>query len=361
MFLPVMNKRFNVVDRGNRVGRGVGHRVSDKGGVVSNWMGEDGGVVSDRVSDWVSHYWGVVSNWVSDYWGVVSERVSNCRCVVSYWMTNYWSMMGNRVGENRGVVGYSVVGGGVMSHSMMCYSVMSWVGHRVRNWVDCMVSVMVNRRRDRVAVLVQLGLRIVRVLLRVGIQAVQRDGLPAVDRVPELAPEVILVEQRSVRTDEAGTGWAVPAVFADAVGLAAGLGVRVHPGPVRHSRAQKLGVGSFVVAWVVLARHSRYAVLVVVRVVMLLVMGRVVGGGSGVVGGLRGMVRRHRCRVIGRLRRVVGGRGGVIGWLGRMIGSWGRVVSRLGGVIRGGGWGGVVDRGLGRSIRLGRVGRDWDG
>lgn len=57
------------------------------------------------------------------------------------------------------------------------------------------------------------------VLERVGVQAVERDGLAAVDLVPELTGELVLVEQGAVGADEARALGPVPAIIAHPVGL----------------------------------------------------------------------------------------------------------------------------------------------
>jgi len=116
---------------------------------------------------------------------------------------------GSGVVEGRRVVHNRVVGLGVV-HGVVGLGV-----------VHGMVGVGVVGVWDWVAVLVQPGLGGVRVLQGVGVQGVEGHGLAAVNLVPELAGELVLVEEGAVGTDEAGALRPVPTVVTDPVGLTA--------------------------------------------------------------------------------------------------------------------------------------------
>merc|ERR1719431_923717 len=200
--------------------------------------------------------------------------------MVSYGMVNrcnMCSMMSNSVVSNR-------------CNSMMCYSMVSNWCNSMRN---CMVSnTMVGssmdhsmvrvgvvdsmRYRDGVAVFIKNGLGGVGVEEGVGVQGVEGDGGAAVDVMPELAAEEVLVKQGAVGTDESCTLRPVPAVLTHPVGLAAGLRVGVHAGGEGDGGTGELGVGGVGVAGVVHARVPDHAVLVVLWLVVGL--GLVVGG-----------------------------------------------------------------------------------
>jgi len=141
-----------------------------------------------------------------------------------------------------------------------------------------------------------LGWGEVGVLVGVLVQLVQGHCLTAINLVPKLARELVLVEQSSIGAHHAGPRRSVPPVVAHAVHLASSFRVGVHAGLGGGVGAAELGVGRLRVAGVILARHAGHTVLVVVRVFVVRLR-LVVGGSRGVVGsGL----------VVGRGRLVVG-------------------------------------------------------
>merc|ERR1719341_2040356 len=108
-----------------------------------------------------------------------------------------------------------------------------------------------HRRWDNVSVLIEDGLGQVWVEQGVCVEAVEGDGSAAVNCVPELAPEQVLVEECSVGADEAGSLRSVPPVVADAIRLTSGFRVCVHARGEGDTGAAELGVGGVSMAWVV--------------------------------------------------------------------------------------------------------------
>merc|ERR1719500_1431476 len=199
------------------------------------------------------------------------------------------------VGDRHGVDGGGVVEGGcVVGNCMVDRGSMmdnSMVGVRVSH----------DRRWDNVSVLVEDGFGQVGVEQGVCVEAVQGDGRAAVDRVPELAPEEVLVEERPVGADEASSLRSVPSVVAHPIRLTSGFGVSVHAGGEGDGGAAELSVGRVSMVGVVHTGMTNCAVLVVLRLVV----------GLWLVVGCRG---HHR---------------GVIRWRGWFMVGW-----RRGGIWR---------------------------
>jgi len=208
-----------------------------------------------------------------------------------------------------------------------------------------------------ICMLLVLWLGQVGVLVRVRVQLVEAHGLATVNLVPELAGELVLVEEGAVGADEAGALGPVPSVVAHTVNLTSCLWVGVHAGLEGSVGAAELGVGGLSQAGVVHAGLARHAVLVVVMV--LLVVGVRVVGRLGLVVGLgRGVVGSRL--MVGGLRGVVGGRfGGVVrSWLmisrGRgAVRSW-LMVGRCRGAVRGGLMVGGLRGVVGSRLMIGR-------
>merc|ERR1719234_1749352 len=112
-------------------------------------------------------------------------------------MMNRSCMVGNSMVERGGVVGNGVVGCGMVDHRM--------VG----------VCIGEDRRWDNVSVLIQDGFWQVRVEQGVCVEAVEGDRCAAVNCVPELAPEQVLIEECSVGADKAGSLRSVPPIVAN--------------------------------------------------------------------------------------------------------------------------------------------------
>jgi len=74
-------------------------------------------------------------------------------------------------------------------------------------------------RRDGLAVFIQLGLGVVRVLQWVGVQGIERDSLAAVNLIPEFTGELILIKECSIRTDKACTLGSVSAIVTHTICL----------------------------------------------------------------------------------------------------------------------------------------------
>merc|ERR1719222_684313 len=196
-------------------------------------------------------------------------------------------MVGNCMVDRGSMMSNSVVDGGSMVSNSMVSNRM--VGVRVGH----------NRRWDNVSVLVQDGFGQVGVEQGVCVEAVQGDGSAAVDCVPELAPEQVLVEECPVGADEASSLRSVPSVVAHPIRLTSGFGVGVHAGGEGDGGAAELSVGRVCMAGVVHAGMANCAVLVMLRLVVGL--GLVVGG-RGVVGCRghhRGVIRWRRWFVVG--------------------------------------------------------------
>merc|ERR1719264_1438019 len=128
-------------------------------------------------------------------------------------------MMSNSVVDGGSMMSNGMVDGsnGMVSSSMVDNRM---VGVRVGH----------DRRWDNVSVLVQDGFGQVGVEQGVCVEAVQGDGRAAVDCVPELAPEQVLVEECPVGADEASSLRSVPSVVAHPIRLTSGFGVGVHAG-----------------------------------------------------------------------------------------------------------------------------------
>merc|ERR1719397_923267 len=224
------------------------------------------------------------------------------------------SMVGNGMVDWGCMVGNRMVGwGGVVGNGMVGCSM---VDHRVVG--VCMGD---HRRWDNVSVLIQDGFWQVWVEQRVCIEAVEGDGSAAVNCVPELTPEQVLIEECSVGANKAGSLRSVPPVVANAIGLTSGFRVSVHAGVEGDAGAAELSVGGVGMAGVVDAGMANCPVLVVLWLVVWLWL---MVGGRGVVGCRchhRGMVR-WRCWF------MVGWRRGGVG--GRLMADW------RGGGIRGG-------------------------
>merc|ERR1719278_2181534 len=261
-----------------------------------------------------------------------SSRMVNC-CNV---MVN--CMVGSRCNmEGRGVVGDChwmdgcgmVEGSGMVSNSMVRSGVVN----------NPVVRVSVSHHWDGVAVLVEDGLGQVRVEQGVGVEAVEGDGRAAVDCVPELTPEQVLIEECSVGADKAGSLGSVSSVVADAIRLTARFRVSVHAGGEGDGGAAELSVGRVGMARVIHAGVSNCPVLIVfglvVRLRLMVGSRRVIGCGChhrGMIGwgrwgiwcwlmvdwrgwGIRGrlMIDWRRWGVGGRL--MVGRRrGGIRSW-----------------------------------------------
>merc|ERR550517_2348406 len=137
---------------------------------------------------------------------------------------------------------------------------------------NCMVGVRMshNRRWDNVSVLVQDGFGQVGIEQGVSVEAVEGDGRTAVDRVPELTPEQVLIEECSVGADEAGSLRSVPPVVADAIRLTSGFRVCVHARGEGNAGAAELSVGGVSMAGVVDAGMTNCPVLIVLRLVVRL-------------------------------------------------------------------------------------------
>merc|ERR550519_3251922 len=108
------------------------------------------------------------------------------------------------------VVSNSVVDGSSMvSNSMVGCSMVD----------NCVVGVRMshNRRWDNVSVLVQDGFGQVGIEQGVSVEAVEGDGRAAVNCVPELAPEQVLIKECAVGADKACSLRSVPSVVANSI------------------------------------------------------------------------------------------------------------------------------------------------
>merc|ERR1719411_1974831 len=154
-----------------------------------------------------------------------SSRMVNCCNVMVNRMVGSRCNMEGSVVEGSCMVGNCMVGnwGSVVSHGMVDRSDGMVSNSMVRSGVvnNPVVRVSVSHHWDGVAVLVQDGLGQVRVEQGVGVEAVEGDGCAAVDCVPELTPEQVLIEECSVGADEAGSLRSVSSVVADAIRLTA--------------------------------------------------------------------------------------------------------------------------------------------
>merc|ERR1719291_1577566 len=183
---------------------------------------------------------------------------------------------------------------------------------------NCMVGVRMshNRRWDNVSVLVQDGFGQVGIEEGVSVEAVEGDGRAAVNCVPELAPEQVLIEECAVGADEARSLRSVPSVVANAIRLTSRLRVSVHAGGEGDAGAAELSVGWVSMAGVVHAGVANCAMLVVLRLVV----------GLGLMVGSRGVIVcrcHHRGVISWRCWFMVGWRRRGI-WCRLMIGWWRR-------------------------------------
>lgn len=261
-----------------------------------NWcncmMDWSGSMVDCMVGSWCNMEGsGVVGNCHGmDGCGVVEGS-----CMVGNGMMNRSSMVGNCMVRLGCMVGNSMVDrGGVVSNSMVGCSV---VDH-------CMVGVRMgdHRRRDNVSILIQDGFWQVWVEQGVCVEAVEGDSCAAVNCVPELTPEQVLIEECSVGADEAGSLGSVPPVVADAIRLTSGFRVSIHAGGEGDAGAAELSVGGISMAGVVDAGMTNCPVLIVLRLVVRLWL---MVGSRGVVGCRchhRGMVCRGGRFMVGRRR-----------------------------------------------------------
>merc|ERR1719291_716064 len=218
-------------------------------------------------------------------------------------------MVGNRMMDRGSMVSNSVVDGSSMvSNSMVGCSMVD----------NCVVGVRMShdRRWDNVSVLVEDGFGQVGIEQGVSVEAVEGDGRAAVNCVPELAPEQVLIEECAVGADEARSLRSVPSVVANAIRLTSRLRVSVHAGGEGDAGAAELSVGWVSMAGVVHAGVANCAVLVVLRLVV----------GLGLMVGSRGVVGcrcHHRGVISWRCWFMVGWRRRGI-WCRLMIGWWRR-------------------------------------
>jgi len=233
---------------------------------------------------------------------MVSNSMMNRSSMVGNSMVGWSCMVGNRVVDRGCVVSNGMVGCSMVDHSM--------VGVRMGD----------HRRWDNVSVLVQDGFWQVWVEQGVCVEAVEGDGSAAVNCVPELAPEQVLVEECSVGADEAGSLRSVPPVVADAIRLTSGFRVSVHAGGEGDAGAAELSVGGVGMAGVVDAGMANCPVLVVLRLVVRLWL---MVGGRGVVG----CRCNHRGMICWRCWFMVGWRRGgiwcrlMVDWRGWCVGG----------------------------------------
>merc|ERR1719382_1976954 len=145
--------------------------------------------------------------------------VNWCNCMVSSWCNM----------EGSGVVGdcHRMDGGGVVEGGCMVGNCMVDRCSMVDNSVVG-VRMSHNRRWDNVSVLVQDGFGQVGIEEGVSVEAVEGDGRAAVNCVPELAPEQVLIKECAVGADEACSLRSVPSVVANAIRLTSRLRVSVH-------------------------------------------------------------------------------------------------------------------------------------
>merc|ERR1719430_2140232 len=96
----------------------------------------------------------------------------------------------------------------------------------------CVVGVRMGNHRgwDNVSILVQDGFWQVWVEQGVCVEAVEGDGSAAVNCVPELAPEQVLIEKCSVGADKASSLRSVPPIVTNAIRLTSGFRVSIHAG-----------------------------------------------------------------------------------------------------------------------------------
>merc|ERR1719397_1129612 len=236
-----------------------------------------------------------------------SGMVWNCHGMDGCGMVEGGCMVGNGMMNRSSMVGNSMVGWGCMVRNCMVDRG-SMVGNRMVgcSMVDhCVVGVRMgdHRRWDNVSILVQDGLGQVWVEQGVCVEAVEGDSSAAVNCVPELAPEQVLIEECSVWADEAGSLRSVPPVVANAICLTPGFRVSVHAGGEGNAGAAELGVGGVGMAGVVDAGMANCPVLVVLRLVVRLWL---MVGGRGVVGCRchhRGMVCWRGWFMVGWRRR----------------------------------------------------------
>merc|ERR1719397_1015783 len=223
-------------------------------------------------------------------------------CMVGNGMMNRSSMVGNRMVGWGCMVGNSMVGRSMVDNRM--------VGVRMGD----------HRRRDHVSVLVQDGFWQVWVEQGICVEAVEGDSSAAVNCVPELAPEQVLIEKCSVGADKASSLRSVSPIVANAIRLTSGFRVSVHAGGEGDAGAAELGVGGVGMAGVVDAGMANCTVLVVLRLVVRLWL---MVGSRGVVGcrcNHRGMVRWRCWFMVGWRRGGIWSRL-MVDWRGRCVGG----------------------------------------
>merc|ERR1719397_1940428 len=229
-----------------------------------------------------------------------SGMVGDCHGMDGCGMVEGGCMGGNGMVDRGCVVSSRVVGCSMVDHRM--------VGVRMGN----------HRGWDNVSVLVQDGFWQVWVEQGVCVETVEGDGSAAVNCVPELAPEQVLVEECSVGADEAGSLRSIPSVVADAIRLTSRFRVSVHAGGEGDAGAAELGVGGVGMAGVVDAGMANCTVLVVLRLVVRLWL---MVGSRGVVGcrcNHRGMVRWRCWFMVGWRRGGIWSRL-MVDWRGRGV------------------------------------------
>lgn len=111
------------------------------------------------------------------------------------------------------------------------------------------------------------------VVLGVGIQMVVAGRFLALDIVPPVAGEFLLIEQRTVGAEEGRALVSLAPIVAGVVGLAAGFDVRVHAGDGGHVATVEAGVRHLVVDRIVDTGHAGNFAKVLL--VLLLVVWRV--------------------------------------------------------------------------------------
>merc|ERR1719397_2089261 len=247
-----------------------------------------------------------------------------CNCMMDWsssmvdCMVGGWSNMEGSgvVGDCHGMDGCGMVEGSCMvGNGMMNRS--SMVGNRMVGW-SCMVgNSMVDvrmgnhRRWDNVSVFVQDGFWQVWVEQGICVEAVEGDGSAAVNCVPELTPEQVLIEECSVGANEAGSLGSVPPVVADAICLTSGFRVSVHAGGEGDAGAAELSVGGVGMAGAVDAGMTNCTVLIVLWLMVRLWL---MVGSRGVVG----CRCNHRGMICWRCWFMVGWRRGGI-WCRLMV------------------------------------------
>jgi len=191
--------------------------------------------------------WGMVSNYrcsmkSMDSWGMMSYNWS-CVDSMDSWGNNWsmnsvdsWSMMSNNWGSMNSMVSQwssmdSMMNWGMVGNYRCCVDSMMRMSNWSWDWVDRVNSVvgsMVNWLRDRLAILIKMGLGEEWVEERISIESIQFWSSVAVNSVPCLTSEQMLIKESSIGTNKPSTMWTMTAVLTDTVSLTTRVNISIH-------------------------------------------------------------------------------------------------------------------------------------